>query len=98
MNELKLWQYYEDCGRMGSLEGLFIMTEGELYTKYMNREFYWDELLGKHSEGYFNITEDTVTDLEVPSSVLEVLLGKTGRIISGDLDFDYFDEQLSERG
>lgn len=94
--ELRLWQYYEDCGRMGSLECLFIMSREELFDRYIDRVFWWGELLGKHSEGHFNLSVDTITDLEVPEEVAKVLLGKVGKVISGDLDFDYFDEVLEE--
>jgi len=94
---LKLWQYYESCGRMGSLEGLFVMSEEDL-KKYKNTQFWWSEVLGKHSEGTFLLCDDTLTDLEVPEEVCKVLLSKFGVAISGDLDFDYFDEQLEEMG
>ncbi|MFA5025094.1 MAG: hypothetical protein WC503_01105 [Candidatus Shapirobacteria bacterium] len=46
---LKLFQYSEDFGRMGTLEGIFVAKESEV-AKIMGKEVYFGEILGKHSE------------------------------------------------
>lgn len=94
---MKLYQYYEDCGRMGSIEGLLILTDQEAarYKQYTNY-LWWDELLGKHSEGYFNFSDDTLTVIDIPEDVVEILHDKIGKVVSGPFDLDYFDELIEE--
>lgn len=46
-----LVKFYWDCGRMGSLDGLFVCTEKELNEAFGQR-LYFGEVLGKHSEIY----------------------------------------------
>lgn len=94
---MKLYQYYEDCGRMGSIEGLLILTDEEVakYKQYTNH-LYWDELLGKHSEGNFLFSDDTLTVIDIPEDVVEILHDKIGKVVSGPFDLDYFDELIQE--
>jgi hypothetical protein len=94
---MKLYRYYEDCGRMGAIEGLLFLTNEQVekykeYTGYL----YWDELLGKHSEGYFNFSDDTLTVLELPEEAIKALYEVTGAVVSGPFDLDYFDEMIAE--
>lgn len=95
---MKLYRYYEDYGRMGAIEGLFFLTdeEAEKYKNYSGA-IYWDELLGKHSEGYFNFSEDTLEVIELPEEVVATLYDKLGKVLSGPFDFEYFDEIIQER-
>lgn len=95
---MKLYRYYEDYGRMGAIEGLFFLTdkEAEKYKKYSG-VIYWDELLGKHSEGYFNFSDDTLEMIELPENVVATLYDKLGKVLSGPFDFEYFDEIIQER-
>jgi hypothetical protein len=94
---MKLYQYYEDCGRMGSIEGLLILTDEEV-TKYKQytEVLYWDELLGKHSEGNFLFSDDTLTVIDIPEDVVKILHDKIGKVVSGPFDLDYFDELIQE--
>lgn len=93
---MKLYAYYEDFGRMGSLEGLFFSDEDEI-AALKEYPFWWDELLGKHSEGEFTFNNDTLSTLDVPEDVCLLLYGIFGKVISGDLDFDSFYEQIAEQ-
>jgi len=79
---MKLYQYYQGFGRMGSIEGAFFLTdaEAEKYKKHTDY-LYWNELLGKHSEGYFNFSDETLTAVD----------------LGGPFDFEYFDEMIEER-
>lgn len=97
---MKLYKYYEDYGRMGSIEGLFFITEEKLnfYKKHTNL-LWWDECLGKHSEGYFNFSDETLTLVDIPEGCAKTLRNAIGfDVISGPFDFDYFDEMISESG
>ena len=94
---MKLYQYYEDCGRMGSIEGLLILTD-EQVAKYKehSHNLYWDELLGKHSEGHFDFSDETLTVIDIPEDVVKILLDKIGNVLSGPFDLEYFDEMIEE--
>lgn len=95
---MKLYKYYEDCGRMGSIEGLFFLTdeEAEKYKKHSGA-VHWYELLGKHSEGHFEFSDDTLEVIELPEDVVATLYEKLGKVLSGPFDFRYFDEAIQER-
>jgi hypothetical protein len=94
---MKLYQYYEDCGRMGSIEGLLILTDEEVtkYKQYTNY-LWWDELLGKHSEGNFMFSDDTLTVIDIPEDVVKILHDKIGKVVSGPFDLEYFNELIQE--
>lgn len=95
---MKLYSYYEDCGRMGSIEGMFFLTDEEK-ARYIEHTGYlwWDELLGKHSEGYFNFSDETLEHIELPEDVNKILYEKIGQVISGPFDFEYLEEQIEEQ-
>jgi hypothetical protein len=95
---MKLYRYYQDYRRMGSLEGLFFLSDEEVerYKKYTGY-LYWDELLGKHSEGTFLFSDDTLTVIDLPDNVIQILYDALGKVVSGPFDFDYFDEMIQER-
>jgi hypothetical protein len=95
---MKLYRYYEDCGRMGSIEGLFFLTDEEVAKYKQHTEcLYWDELLGKHSEGYFDFSDDTLTVIDLPEEAAKTLYDLLGKVVSGPFDFDYFDEMIEEQ-
>lgn len=95
---MKLYTYHESYGRMGDIEGVFFLTDEEVekyktYTKYL----YWDEVLGKHSEGYFNFSDETLTAIDLPNETVDLLYEKLGKVVAGPFDFEYFDEMIAER-
>ena len=45
----KLYKFYWDCGRQGSLSGIFTATE-EAVKGLIGKYVYFGEVLGKHSE------------------------------------------------
>ncbi|WP_394910517.1 DUF4406 domain-containing protein [uncultured Robinsoniella sp.] len=55
-----LWKFYWDCGRQGSVEGIFKATKEEVDAA-IGKEVYFGEILGKHSEIY-GIIEDGEID------------------------------------
>lgn len=44
-----IYQFYQDCGRMGELEGLFIAERDDVEA-IIGNTLYFNEVLGKHSE------------------------------------------------
>ena len=59
----KLYSFFWECGRMGTLDGLFVAEEAEV-NAIIGKEIYFGEVLGKHSEIYGRLDE---IDLEVKS-------------------------------
>ena len=57
---MNLYSFYWDCGRMGSVEGLFLATEKEVKAA-IGKEVYFGEILGKHSEIYGTLEADEIT-------------------------------------
>lgn len=79
-------EYYVDCGRMGSLQGLFVTTRRELDRGY-GKTLYWGEVLGKHSEVIEEFRKDAITirseDQEFIAKLCEVLDISSEGTISG---------------
>jgi len=97
-NKLCLWKFFWDCGRMGSLDGMFFATESQMLEMYGN-QIYFGEVLGKHSEIYGTLEEkdvELVTDDPNDIEVLTRVLG-TGTI-SGFNPFDYYEPRCGECG
>lgn len=46
---LKIYKFYWDCGRQGSVEGIFVATQEEV-EKAIGNYVYFGEILGKHSD------------------------------------------------
>jgi len=89
---MKLYRYFEDYGRMGSIEGLLILTDDQMTRLQQNTDsLYWDELLGKHSEGTFDFAA-WCCEIPVPEDVVEVLFKNLGSVVSGPFDLEYFEE------
>jgi hypothetical protein len=77
--EQYLWKFDFDCGRMGSLDGLFIATEKEV-KNIIGKKAYFGEVLGKHSEVYGVIKETEIEKVDLDSAAVEKvskILGKT---------------------
>ena len=95
MTKKLLVKFYWNCGRMGELDGLFIITEDELKSWY-GREAYFGEVLGKHSEIDGMIEESDFTiksdDQEFIAKIEELL----GDHLSGFYPGDYIDEPEEE--
>lgn len=65
-----LWKFYWDCGRQGSMRGLFVATEAEI-KNILGKEVYFGEVLGKHSEIYGTIEEGEITKVDLDSETVE---------------------------
>ena len=93
---LKLYKFYEDFGRMGELEGLFITSEEAMQNAY-GKTAYFGEVLGKHSDISVTISDENVSVVDIPEDVVEVLCQQIGTDLSGlnplDCIYDDGDEE-----
>lgn len=95
---LKLYSFYWDCGRMGELEGLFVADSDEI-TKTIDKEIYFGEVLGKHSEISGTLEEEDLVVLSEDQEKIEWLLSLLGggRTISGYNPLDYYEEPYANQ-
>ena len=66
----KLFKFYENCGRMGDLSGIFI-AEQEDVDKLLGKEIWLGEVLGKHSGISVTIDADSITALTDDQDFIE---------------------------
>lgn len=93
----KLFSFYWDCGRMGSLEGLFVSTQEEV-DKVIGKEVYFGEVLGKHSEVYGTLSAEDLKVIEIDQSAIDQIVAVTGENISGYNPIAYYNDYLEENG
>lgn len=87
----KVYEFYWNCGGMGSVEGVFIADEEEVSSN-IGKEVYFGEILGKHSEVYGTLGEEDLTvktDNQEAVKVIEDIFGIT---ISGYNPMDYIED------
>lgn len=88
----KLYKFYWNCGRMGSVDGLFVADETEVQDT-IGKHIYFGEILGKHSDIHGEISAEDLTvkseDQDFIVKLVEVI-GKTN--ISGHNPLDYLEE------
>ena len=104
---LYLYKYHEDCGRSGSLDGIFIVDERgkSCIDALMESQtlVYFGEVLGKHSDVTCHYEPGSLTPEDIPqgdvSTVLRVIGkpidpdGKPWCTISGFNPLDYVDAE-----
>lgn len=81
--DLRVWKFYADCGRMGSLEGIFLSSARAVEASW-GKEAYFGEVLGKHSEIYFTLKETHFTDMKAPDAVVRWLIDHPECLIQFD--------------
>lgn len=62
-----LWEFEWDCGRSGTITGLFVATEKEI-EEIIGKDVYFGEVLGKHSEIYGAIEKDEIKKIDLLDS------------------------------
>lgn len=75
-----LYKFEWDCGRQGTLEGVFISTSEEI-NKIIGKEIYFGEVLGKHSEVFGTIEKEEIEELTDDQDFIdkfEILIGSIG--------------------
>lgn len=90
--EKQLVKFHWDCGRQGSVNGLFVTTAEEI-SKVIGQHVYFGEALGKHSDingpleaGDFQVVS---SDQEFIVKMVEIIGSET---ISGHNPFQYMEE------
>ena len=92
----KLYSYNLDCGRMGSIDSLFVAEEIEVKNA-LGREVYFGEVLGKHSEIFDKLTEDSLTVLSDDQEKIDWLISVVGGYsISGLNPLDYIEHEYDD--
>lgn len=80
-----------DCGRMGNLHGLFIADSADVKALVESeKEIYFGEVLGKHSEIRGSIGSEEIT--LVTDEILPVEIFEKYNLSSGYDPFDYIEE------
>jgi hypothetical protein len=92
---LKLFSFYWDCGRVGSLEGLFIATQDEV-DRAIGKQVYFGEVLGKHSEIYGSIDPEDITVVSEDQEKIQWLRGIFGDCVSGYNPLEYISDSEEE--
>lgn len=89
-----LYNFYLDCGRMGSLDGLFVASPEEVEAA-IGKEAYFGEVLGKHSEISVIVLEENITLVSDDQDKVEWLVEVTGgnTTISGFNPLEYIEEE-----
>lgn len=90
-----LVSFFWDCGRMGSVEGLFVTTRDELAAGYGKR-VYFGEILGKHSEVYGVLQAKDITIESDDQEFIDKLVSLLGEHISGYNPLDNIQEGQDE--
>jgi len=84
---MKLYKFYWDCGRMGSLEGLFFANPEDIP---YGENIYFGEVLGKHSDISETLCEEDIVEIDLPEEIVTLLFEKLGRNVSGYNPIDYY--------
>lgn len=94
MSHKVLAKMYVDCGRMGAVEGLFVCEPGALEGLY-GKSVYFGEILGKHSEVYFQMKKEYINVVSDDQDFISKLCSVMGqnRTIGGYNPFDYLLEE-----
>ena len=90
----KIYEFYEDFGRMGDLSSIFVV-DSETVEKVMDKEIYFGEVLGKHSEIYTVLCDDNLsvrTDDQQFIAEFERIFGENFSTGHSPLDYCYCDQ------
>lgn len=87
-NELAVFKFNADYGRMGNLEGVFVAKKSHVKYLIDNKiQVYFGEVLGKHSEVYGELEEKDFKMVSEDKAVIDILL--SNNLLSGYDPFDY---------
>ena len=90
----KLYKFNWDCGRQGSVDGLFIADE-KVIDVALGNEVSFGEILGKHSDVYGYLEECDLAVLDVSETTVDELRNVLGSNISGYNPLDYISYSCS---
>ena len=89
----KLYKFYWDCGRNGSLEGVFVAEESEIKAA-IGKNCYFGEVLGKHSEILGVLEKKDIKEITDDKTVLSVITEH----LDGGIGFNPLDYIQCEHG
>lgn len=84
-----IYKFHADCGRMGDLEGVFVADKSEI-ENIMGETVYFGEVLGKHSEVYFDIQEKHLTLVTEDEKMISLF--EEFDLSAGHNPLDYYEE------
>ena len=79
---LKLYRFYWDAGRGGSVEGLFV-EDSEVVEKHIGSDVYFGEILGKHSEVEGTLDREDLEIVTDDQEKIQWLISLMGYSLSG---------------
>ena len=86
-----IYKFYQDHGRMGRLEGIFVANPQKVKQLIDSEEdVYFGEVLGKHSEIYGPISEDEIKMVSDDPALVELF--EAHDLSSGFCPFDYMED------
>lgn len=92
----KLYRYNLYCGRMGSIDSVFVADDEEM-KKALGKRIYFGEVLGKHSEIVDEeFSESSLEVLSEEQSVCDIIEEHIGS--TGHCPLNYIDEDEDEDG
>lgn len=92
----KIYSFKWDVGRMGILEGLFVAYPEDI-DSIIDKEIYFGEVLGKHSEIFGTIRKGDFEILSYNKTFTDDFIFNLGEgTIIGTNPFDYLDEEEDE--
>lgn len=90
VNSEKVWKFYWDCGRQGSVDSIFVARESELKEIY-GKTVYFGEVLGKHSEVYGDLESSEFSVISDDPKFVELFKEHIGS--TGHNPFDYLEDE-----
>jgi len=70
---LGVYKLAVDCGRMGSLDAVFVASRGDV-AEVMGQEIHFGEILGKHSDVSVKMREDKLYLVSEEPKLVELVL------------------------
>lgn len=89
-------RYFKDLGRMGELNGLFILNDRKEIDDLVDKTIEFGECLGKHSDIMVDLSKDDYEILTEDQEFIEKfieIVGQSGTI-SGLNPVDYYGDEL----
>ena len=86
---MPLYRFYENCGRMGDLEGIFFFFLKEIEDD-IGLLVYFGEVLGKHSDISVEITKNNIKKIDADQDFIDKA-NSLGIIPTGYNPLEYFD-------
>lgn len=83
-----LYSFFWDCGRAGSIEGLFIAEQSDVNAA-TGKEIYFGEVLGKHSEVCAELGADDVAVKSNDQELIAKLEAIFGQNVCGYNPLEY---------